>query len=57
MTSQVGLAPLTIDRMPAGRKKPAMFAEDDLDDSKPYVLAKPERRRSGGAGRVRPASS
>ena len=25
MTSQVGLAPLTIDRMPAGRKKPAMF--------------------------------
>ena len=26
MTSQVGLAPLTIDRMPAGRKKPSMFA-------------------------------
>ncbi len=50
MTSQVGLAPITIDRMPAGRKKPAMFAEDDLADSKPYALAKPERRRSGGGG-------
>ena len=27
-----------------------MFAEDDLADSKPYVLAKPERRRSGAGG-------
>ena len=50
MTSQVGLAPITIDRMPAGRKKPSMFAEDDLADSKPYALAKPERRGSGGGG-------
>jgi hypothetical protein len=46
----VGLAPITIDRMPAGHKRPAMFAEDDLADSKPYVLAKPERRQSGGGG-------
>ena len=50
MTSQVGLAPLTIDRMPAGHKKPSMFAEDNFADSKPYALAKPERRGSGGGG-------
>ena len=25
-----------------------MFAEDDLADSKPYVLAQPERRSGGG---------
>jgi general stress protein CsbA len=46
MTSKVGLAPLTIDRMPA-TKKPSMFAEDDLADSKPYALAKPDRVSSG----------
>jgi DNA-directed RNA polymerase subunit RPC12/RpoP len=45
--SQVSLAPLTIDRMPAV-KKPSMFPEDDLADSKPYLLADPERRGSGG---------
>jgi DNA-directed RNA polymerase subunit RPC12/RpoP len=45
--SQVSLAPLTIDRMPAV-KKPSMFPEDDLADSKPYLLAQPERRGSGG---------
>ena len=50
MTSQVGLAPITVDRMPAGHKKASMFAADDLADSKPYVLAKPERRRSGARG-------
>jgi hypothetical protein len=44
--SQVGLAPLTIDRQPA-LKKPSMFAEDDLADSKPYLLAQPERRSAG----------
>ena len=44
--SKVALAPLTIDRMPAF-KKPSMFAEDDLADSKPYVLAQPERRSGG----------
>ncbi len=43
---QVGLAPLTIDRQPA-LKKPSMFAEDDLADSKPYLLAQPERRSGG----------
>ena len=44
--SQVGLAPLTIDRLPA-MKKPSMFEEDDLADSKPYVLAQPERKSGG----------
>jgi DNA-directed RNA polymerase subunit RPC12/RpoP len=44
--SQVGLAPLTIDRMP-GLKNPSMFAADDLADSKPYLLAQPERRSGG----------
>src|SRR5262245_60519774 len=39
MSSQVGLAPITIDRMPASKKKPSMFAADDLADSKPYALA------------------
>src|SRR5262249_7197488 len=50
MTSQVGLAPITLDRMPASKKKPSMFAADDLADSKPYLLAKPERRESSGGG-------
>jgi hypothetical protein len=45
--SKVSLAPLTIDRMPAASRKPSMFAEDDLADSKPYVLAQPERRSGG----------
>jgi len=47
MTSQVGLAPITIDRMPASRKKPSMFPEDDLGDSKPYALARPVREKRG----------
>jgi hypothetical protein len=46
--SQVALAPLTIDRMPFGLKKPSMFPEDDLADSKPYLLAEPEQRGSRG---------
>jgi DNA-directed RNA polymerase subunit RPC12/RpoP len=46
MTSNVGLAPLTVDRMPAF-KKPSMFAEDELADSKPYLLAQPDRRSGG----------
>ena len=45
--SQVSLAPLTIDRMPAGFKKPSMFPEDDLAYSKPYLLADPERSSGG----------
>jgi hypothetical protein len=49
MSSQVGLAPVTIDRMRPAQKKPSMFAEDALADSKPYALAKPQgRERSGG---------
>ena len=54
MSSKVGLAPLTIDRMHVGHKKPAkpaMFAEDDLADSKPYALAHPVRE-TGGRGKV-----
>jgi hypothetical protein len=57
VTSQVGLAPITIDRMPARFKKPSMFAEDDLGDSKPYALAKPERRESGRSGASGPAGA
>jgi hypothetical protein len=45
--SQVSLAPLTIDRMPAGFEKPSMFPEDDLADSKPYLLADPEPSSGG----------
>jgi DNA-directed RNA polymerase subunit RPC12/RpoP len=45
--SQVSLASLTIDRMPAGFKTPSMFPEDDLADSKPYLLADPERSSGG----------
>jgi hypothetical protein len=44
--SKVSLAPLTVDRMPAF-KNPSMFAEDELADSKPYLLAQPERRSGG----------
>ena len=53
--SQAGLAPITIDRMPAGRKKPAMFPRRRRD-SKPYALAKPVRRSpaAGGAQANRP---
>ena len=45
--SQAGLAPLTqtVDRLPRFKKKPD--ALDDAEDSKPYVLAKPERTRGG----------
>ena len=57
MSSQVGLAPITIDRMPAKRKKPSMFPEDDLGDSKPYDLAKPDRRESAGWGGSKPAGA
>jgi len=48
MTSKVGLAPITIDRMPAGYRKPSPYDVDDLADSKPYALAQPERRPSSG---------
>src|SRR5258708_8103833 len=42
--SQVSLAPLSIDRMPAGFKKPSTFPEDDLADSYPYLLAAPAHK-------------
>jgi hypothetical protein len=51
--SDVGLAPLTVDRLSIGKRKkgPATPLDDD-EDSKPYVLAKPARgeprRRSSG---------
>ena len=37
--SNVGLEPLTVNRMPLYKKKPDPL--DDAEDSKPYVLAKP----------------
>jgi DNA-directed RNA polymerase subunit RPC12/RpoP len=43
---KVSLAPLTMEGMPA-LKRPTMFAEDDLADDKPYVLAEPDRRSGG----------
>ena len=53
--SKVGLAPLTVNRMPLRPKKPSPL--DDAEDSKPYVLAKPlveTSRPSAGAGQHRP---
>jgi hypothetical protein len=59
--SSAALAPLTIDRMPAGvRRGSAPSPLDDLGDSKPYALAEPERgesrgrvtRRAGAVARV-----
>lgn len=53
-SSDVGLAPLTVDRMPGvpRKPKPAPTPLDDLGDSKPYSLAEPARgepiRRSSG---------
>lgn len=42
MTSNVGMAPLTIDRMPAGWKRPIKPSPlDDAEDSKPYNLIDP----------------
>jgi hypothetical protein len=48
MSSRVGLAPLTIDHMPAGYRKPSPYDEDELADSKPYALAVPDRKSGGG---------
>jgi hypothetical protein len=46
--SKVGLAPLTVDRMPAGfRKQTKPSPLDDAADSKPYVLAQPVREAHG----------
>ena len=43
--SQVGLAPLTVDRMPIRNKKADPL--DQAEDSKPYVLAQPVREDRG----------
>jgi hypothetical protein len=46
--SKVGLAPLTVDRMPAGFRRPTKPSPlDDAADSKPYVLAEPAREARG----------
>jgi hypothetical protein len=44
--SQIGLAPLSVDRMPLRPTRPS--ALDDAEDSKPYVLARPVREPRGG---------
>lgn len=50
--SGAALAPLTVDRMPLGRKTPAKPSPlDDAEDSKPYVLAQPVRESRGRAAR------
>src|SRR5262249_39768907 len=46
--SKVALAPLSVDRMPIGKRAPSPL--DDAEDSKPYALAQPE---GGAGGRVR----
>jgi hypothetical protein len=48
--SKVGLAPITIDRMPIGQRRERKHAPsplDDAEDSKPYVLAQPIREERG----------
>ncbi len=46
--SQAVLAPITIDRMPVGYKRPTKPSPlDDAEDSKPYVLAKPTHENRG----------
>jgi hypothetical protein len=46
VSSKVGLVPLSVDRMPKIFRKPSPL-DDDLGDSKPYALAKPERGAAG----------
>jgi hypothetical protein len=48
-SSNVGLKPLTIDKMPIlGSRKPRKpLIDDDLGDSKPYALAEPVRAKKG----------
>ena len=43
--SQAVLAPITLDRMPIGYRRPS--ALDDAEDSKPYVLAQPMLENRG----------
>ncbi len=50
--SQAVLAPITVDRMPLGYRRPTKPSPlDDAEDSKPYVLAQPEIAARGRAGR------
>jgi hypothetical protein len=50
--SQAELAPITLDRIPLGHRKPTKPSPlDDAEDSKPYVLAQPVRESRGRAGR------
>ncbi len=50
--SQAVLAPITMDRMPLGYRRPTKASPlDDAEDSKPYVLAQPELKTRGRAGR------
>jgi hypothetical protein len=52
VNSSVGLAPLTVDRLPFGPKKPARpKIDDDLGDSKPYKLDEPIQRTRGVVSR------
>jgi hypothetical protein len=50
--SQAVLAPITLDRMPLGQRRPTKPSPlDDAEDSKPYVLAQPVREARGRAVR------
>jgi hypothetical protein len=50
--SGAGLAPITLDRMPIGYKRPTKPSPlDDAEDSKPYVLAQPVPDARGRAKR------
>lgn len=50
--SQAVLAPITLDRMPVGYRRPTKPSPlDDAEDSKPYVLAQPELAARGRAVR------
>jgi hypothetical protein len=50
--SSAALAPITLDRMPIGYRRPTKPSPlDDAEDSKPYVLAQPVREARGRAKR------
>jgi hypothetical protein len=52
VNSSVGLAPLTVDRLPIGTKKSSRpKIDDDLGDSKPYKLDEPIQRTRGVASK------
>jgi hypothetical protein len=46
--SKIALAPITLDRMPIGQRRPTRPSPlDDAQDSKPYALAQPVRQKRG----------